>query len=86
MFIQCAASAWVSQESRASRPSCVDAWPASATHGTLSHTRSILGFLRHGAGGDAIKLEPLERRQRAAGERGDEGGAPGVSDLGVDEV
>ena len=43
-------------------------------------------FFRRGASGGAIKLEPLERRQRAAVERGGEGGAPGVCDLGAIEV
>ena len=38
------------------------------------------------AGGDAIKPELLERRQRAAVERGGEGGTPGVGDLGAAEV
>ena len=38
------------------------------------------------AGAGVIKHELLERRQRAAVERGDEGGAPGVRDLGVAEA
>ena len=38
------------------------------------------------AGGDALKLDLLERRQRAAVERGDESGAPSVGDLGAVEV
>ena len=33
-----------------------------------------------------LKLELLERRQRTAVERGDEGGASGVGDLGAAEV
>ena len=52
------------------------------------------GFNRLIAGGDAeikltihiTKLDVLERRQRAAVERGGEGGAPDVGDLGVVEV
>eukprot|EP00964_Phaeocystis_antarctica_P007730 scaffold4170_cov63-Phaeocystis_antarctica.AAC.5 len=40
------------------------------------------GVYRRGTGGDAIKIERLERRQCAAVERDGEGGAPGVSDLG----
>ena len=48
---------------------------------SLIHSR-----LRPVAGGDAIKNERRERRQRAAVERGDEGGAPCVGDLGGAEV
>ena len=44
------------------------------------------GFYRRGAGGDTIKVEPLERRQRAAVERGDEGGTAGVGDPAVAKV
>ena len=45
--------------------------------------RRIDCLYRCGACGDAIKIELLERRQRAAVERGDKGGAPGVCDLGA---
>ena len=41
---------------------------------------------RRAVGGDVFKLEHVERRQRAAVERGGEGGATGVGDLGVAEV
>ena len=52
------------------------------------------GFNRLIAGGDAeikltkhiTKLDVLERRQRAAVERGGEGGAPDVGDLGAVEI
>ena len=37
------------------------------------------------AGRDAVQMEPLERRQRAAVECSGEGGAAGVGDLGVAE-
>eukprot|EP00964_Phaeocystis_antarctica_P160322 scaffold131851_cov75-Phaeocystis_antarctica.AAC.1 len=43
-------------------------------------------FLRCGAGGSAGKESTLEGRQLAAVERGGEGGAPGVGDLGAVEV
>eukprot|EP00964_Phaeocystis_antarctica_P097738 scaffold63816_cov63-Phaeocystis_antarctica.AAC.6 len=42
--------------------------------------------LRDVAGGDFIKSEGLECRQRAAVERGGEGGAPSVGDLGAIEA
>ena len=48
--------------------------------------RRIHGGLRRGAGRDAIQVEPLERRHRAAVERSGEGGAAGVGDLGALEV
>ena len=41
---------------------------------------------RLSAGADVTKLEVLEGRQRAAVERGGEGGAPGVGDLGAEDV
>ena len=47
----------------------------------LTHSGS-----RRGAGWGVIKLKHVERRQRAYVQRGDEGGAPGVGDLGVAEV
>ena len=43
-------------------------------------------ILRRGTGRDAIKGNGLERRQHAAVERGSEGGAPCVRDLGVADV
>ena len=43
-------------------------------------------FLRRGAGWGVIKVNTLERRQRAAVKRGGEGGAPDVGDLGLFEV
>ena len=69
--------------------------------GTLQHTqhRVLTPFqscascqclthciFRCDAGGGANKPELLERRQRAAVERGGEGGTPGVGDLGEAEV
>ena len=45
-------------------------------------TQSVLGRV---AGGDVTKIEMLESRQRTAIESGDEGGAPGVGDLGTAE-
>ena len=42
--------------------------------------------LRRGAGRGAVQDEGLERRQRAAVERGGKGGAAGVGDLGAAEV
>ena len=44
------------------------------------------GGIRRGAGWAAVQIERLERRQRAAVERSDEGGAAGVGDLGAAEV
>ena len=49
----------------------------------MCHSHSVL---RRGAGGDVLKMELLERRQRAAVERGGESGTPGVGDLGAAEV
>ena len=48
--------------------------------------RRVHGVLRRGAGRDAIQVELLERRQRAAVDRSGEGGAAGVGDLGAVEV
>eukprot|EP00964_Phaeocystis_antarctica_P078954 scaffold49135_cov76-Phaeocystis_antarctica.AAC.4 len=48
--------------------------------------RRIHSFLRRGAGGDAIQVEALKRRQRAAVERGGKSGASRVGHLGVVEV
>jgi hypothetical protein len=46
----------------------------------------VHGGFRCAAGGNAVQKESLERRQRAAVERGGEGSAAGVGDLGVVEV
>eukprot|EP00964_Phaeocystis_antarctica_P136679 scaffold101136_cov68-Phaeocystis_antarctica.AAC.1 len=56
--------------------------------GCGSHTSGARDniVLRRGAGRDGSQIEPLERRQRAADERSDEGGAAGIGDLGVAEV
>ena len=43
----------------------------------------VHGIFRCAAGGNAVQKESLERRQRAAVERGGEGSAAGVGDLGV---
>eukprot|EP00964_Phaeocystis_antarctica_P030457 scaffold17209_cov68-Phaeocystis_antarctica.AAC.1 len=48
--------------------------------------RLIHGGYRRGAGRDAVQIERLERRQRAAVERSGESGAAGVGDLGAGEV
>ena len=45
----------------------------------------VHGNFRCAAGGNAVQKESLERRQRAAVERGGEGSAAGVGDLGVQE-
>ena len=44
------------------------------------------GISRRAAGRDAVQIELLERRQRAAVERSDKGGAAGVGDLCAPEV
>ena len=44
------------------------------------------GSFRRGAGRDTVHVDHLERRQRAAVERGGKGGAAGVGDLGFDEA
>ena len=56
-------------------------------HGVLLLELQVIhgGYCR-GAGRDAIEIEPPERRQRTAVERGGEGGAAGVGDLGVVEL
>eukprot|EP00964_Phaeocystis_antarctica_P115665 scaffold79647_cov59-Phaeocystis_antarctica.AAC.2 len=62
------------------------------THGILrvapraTHSCRIHSFLRRGACRDAIQCENLERRQRAAVERGGQSGASRVGDLGAVEV
>eukprot|EP00964_Phaeocystis_antarctica_P111957 scaffold76200_cov63-Phaeocystis_antarctica.AAC.8 len=60
---------------------------ASASHGRNHlHAETPHGGLCRGAGRDAVQIERLERRQRAAIERSGKGGAAGVVDVGVAEV
>eukprot|EP00964_Phaeocystis_antarctica_P108109 scaffold72754_cov67-Phaeocystis_antarctica.AAC.2 len=60
------------------------------SHGEALHVHQQAspphGSHRRGAGRDACKIDLSKRRQRAAVERGGEGGAAGIGDLGVVEA
>eukprot|EP00964_Phaeocystis_antarctica_P156374 scaffold125991_cov57-Phaeocystis_antarctica.AAC.3 len=51
----------------------------------MSVESRLHGGLRRSAGRDALREKATERRQCAAAERGGQGSAAGVGDLGVDE-